>query len=77
MPKVLSDLMCDRFYMAKFEDEKEAVLFGQYVTRLANVSYAGETKFEHLLGEDRRIMDEKNSDASDDLPICDRHIDGA
>ena len=77
MPKVLSDIMCDRFFMAKFEDEKEAVLFGQYVIRPANMSYATEQRFERLLGEDRRIMDEKNSEPSDDLPICDRHIDGA
>ena len=78
MPAVLADLMCDRYFMAKFENEKDAVLFSQYVTRRADVSYASETKFDHILGEDKRILDEKKAESSyDDLPICDRHIDGA
>ena len=77
MPKVLSDIMCDRYYMAKFEDENDAMTFAKYVTRHSDMSYARGCSFSHLVGEDKRIMEEKNAESSDDLAICDKHIDGA
>ena len=77
MPKVLSDIMCDRYYMAKFEEENDAMTFAKYVTRHSDMSYARGCSFSHLTGEDKRIMDEKNAEPGDDLAICDKHIDGA
>ena len=77
MPKVLADLMGDRFFMAKFENEDDAVTFTQYVTRRSDMSYAKGCSFSHLVGEDKRIMEEKNVESGDDLAICDKHIDGA
>ena len=80
-PEVLADLMGDRYFMAKFEDEEDALVFSQYVTRRSDVTYPSgyEHKFEYLVGEDKRMMEEKNGDmsSSDDLSICDKHIDGA
>lgn len=77
MPKVLADLMCDRYYMAKFDNQKDADTFAQYVTRRSDMSYAHGCGFSHLVGEDKRIMEEKNAEPVDDLAICDKHIDGA
>lgn len=62
-PLVFSDLMGNRFYMAKFQSEKEVELFKEYVTRSPNVSY--DTK------------EEKRESSNDGLTICDKHIDGA
>lgn len=77
MPKVLSDIMCDRYYIAKFEEEDDATTFAKYVTRHSDMSHARGCSFSHLIGEDKRIMDEKNAEPGDDLAICDKHIDGA
>ena len=78
-PKVFSDLMGDKYYMAKFEEEKDVKIFEEYVKRPANMSYQEKTTINHLGGEDKRMMDEKNGgmSRSDDLTICDKHIDGA
>ena len=76
-PHVLADLMGNRYFMARFEDEEEAIIFSKYVTRPADLSYDTEQKPNHLVGEDKRMMEEKNSDTSDDESICDCHIDGA
>ena len=77
-PDVFSDLMGNKYYMAKFTDEKDINIFREYVGRLANKSYASSDIPSHLVGEDKRIMDEKNCQAgSDGMTICDRHIDGA
>ena len=78
MPAILADLMCDRYFMAKFDDEKDAVLFSQYVTRRADARFDTDYSFSRLVGEDKRIMEEKNRESIDDgLSICDKHIDGA
>lgn len=77
-PLVLSDLMGNRFYMAKFNNVKDVELFKEYVTRSPNVSYESHTSNNHLVGEDKRILDErKNESTQDDLTICDKHVDGA
>lgn len=60
-PDVFSDLMGNRFYMAKFEKEEDVLLFKDYVSRGIDVSYKGK---EAAKEEDNR-------------PICDKHIDGA
>ena len=77
MPKVLSDIMCDRYYIAKFEEEDDATTFAKYVTRHSDMSYARGCSFSRLIGEDKRIMEEKNAEPDEGLAICDRHIDGA
>ena len=64
-PKVLSGVMGDSFYMAKFNSVKEIEVFHQYVNR-KNVSG------NHSKGRSATMF-EKDSDE----PICDRHIDGA
>ena len=77
-PTVISDLMGDRFFMAKFNNLKDVELFKEYVTRSANMSYESHSSSSHVVGEDKRILDERKNEASnDDLPICDKHIDGA
>ena len=76
-PDVFSDLMGNRYYMAKFKQEKDIEIFKEYVARLANKSYATSERTSHIVGEDRRILDEQNSSSNEDLPICDKHIDGA
>ena len=76
-PDVFAGLMGDRYYMAKFSDEKDIKIFEEYVGRLANKSYASSGIPGHLVGEDKRILDEQNAQPSEEAPICDRHIDGA
>lgn len=76
-PDVFAGLMGDRYYMAKFSDEKDIKIFEEYVGRLANKSYASSGIPSNIVGEDKRILDEQNAQPSDELPICDRHIDGA
>lgn len=77
-PKVISDLMGDRFFMAKFNSLKDVELFKEYVTRSPNMTYESHSGTSHVVGEDKRILDErKNESSSDDLSICDKHIDGA
>lgn len=77
-PFVLSDIMGDKFYMAKFENKKDVVLFKDYVGKRNDVIKTKSHMAHPLTGEDARIMREKNtlSDLSD-LSICDKHIDGA
>ena len=75
-PLILSDLMGNKFYMAKFDKLEDVLLFRDYVGRGINVSYASSDTYSHLVGEDKRIMEEKNASRDDDLSICDKHIDG-
>ena len=77
-PHVFSDLMGDKYYMAKFEKKEDMEIFVQYVARKVDEPHPTQTKSSHLVGEDERMMREKNSGgSSDDLTICDKHIDGA
>ena len=77
-PLVLSDLMGNRFYMARFQNEKDVLLFKEYVTRSPNVSYREGEKINHLGGEDKRMLDDrKREKGGDELTICDKHVDGA
>ena len=80
-PLVLSDLMGNYFYMARFDNEKDALLFKDYVTRKADESFGShESKVTHqITGEDKRMLDDRKRElAGDDgLSICDKHIDGA
>ena len=76
-PDVLSDIMGNKCYMAKFKEEKDALVFAQYVKRKTDVSYFSDGTTNHIVGEDKRILDEKNQSSSSDLSICDTHIDGA
>lgn len=77
-PLVFSDLMGNRFYMAKFEEEKDVEIFKEYVTRSPNVSLKTHEHQNHVVGEDKRILDERKKETSqEDLTICDKHIDGA
>ena len=79
-PLVFSDLMGNYFYMAKFDKIEDVDIFRDYVSRKRNSSLAGhDSKISHVVGEDRKMMREKNSKSvSDDgLSICDKHIDGA
>lgn len=76
-PDVLSDLMGNIFYMAKYENEEDVHIFKEYVGRLANVSYQTKEDNNHLYGEDKRIMAEKNADKRKEDNVCDKNIDGA
>lgn len=64
-PKVLSGVMGDIFYMAKFNSVKEIEVFHQYVNR-KNVSG------NHSKGRSATMFEKDSNE-----PICDRHIDGA
>jgi len=77
-PFILSDIMGDKFYMAKFEKYEDMVIFKEYVGKRTDIRVQNVFASHHLIGEDARIMKEKNarSDLSD-LSICDKHIDGA
>ena len=64
-PKVLSGVMGDRFFMAKFNTVEEVETFHQYVNRrvgYSSGSASGNNKFNKV---------------ADDGTICDNHIDGA
>ena len=78
-PFILSDIMGNKFYMAKFDNYEDMIVFKEYIERKANVSIAGSSNgMSHLVGEDKKIMAEKNTKSvKDDDTICDRHIDGA
>lgn len=76
-PGILSDIMGDSFYMAKFTNINDMFLFNDYVERLTNMSYSSTSFAKTLLGEDARIMREQNEKSSSEESICDRHIDGA
>ncbi len=64
-PKVLSGVMGDKFYMAKFQSVKEVKLFGEYVNR--KVDYHSSSS----------VGDNKFNKVADGDNICDTHIDGA
>ena len=66
-PKVLSDVMGDSFYMARFKDLKDVELFREYVNR-KNVPEAPKSA-------KSTVYKKKNSSANES--ICDTHIDGA
>ena len=66
-PKVLSGVMGDSFYMAKFTDLKDVQLFREYVER-RNVPEA-HTK------SSGTVFKKKNSSSNES--ICDTHVDGA
>lgn len=78
-PLILSDIMGNQFYMAKFKSLDEVKLFKEYVERKSDTSLKNKPLFiSHLGGEDLRMMKEKNSKPlNSDETICDRHIDGA
>ena len=79
-PEVFSDLMGNYFYMAKFDNEKDVILFRDYVLRRSDTSLDDHKNSpSHLVGEDKRILDERKGKSSfeDGLSICDKHIDGA
>lgn len=77
-PDVFSDLMGNRYFMAKLNDEKEIAIFKEYVSRLVGQKYSSPESHSHVVGEDKRILDEQNSNHdSSDMTICDKHIDGA
>lgn len=64
-PKVLSGVMGDRFFMAKFSSVEEVMTFKEYVNRrvgYSSCSSSGGNKFNKV---------------ADDGNICDNHIDGA
>ncbi len=78
-PKVLSDLMGDQYYMARFETVEDVHLFEEYTKRKVEPLHHESEKISHVVGEDRRMLRENKQDMSDssDLTICDKHIDGA
>ena len=77
-PDVFSDLMGNRYYMARFLDEKDVAIFKEYVLRLASQKYSSPEPHSNVVGEDKRILEEQNSKSNyDDMSICDKHIDGA
>ena len=79
-PLVLSDLMGNYFYMAKFDNEKDALLFRDYVFKRADESLDNHsTKISRVGGEDKRMLDDRKRESvsEDGLSICDKHIDGA
>ena len=77
-PKVFSDLIGDHFYTALFDKEEDALLFSDYVRRTNVSTYSHGERISHVVGEDRRMLQEKKqSGDSSDLTICDKHIDGA
>ena len=65
-PDVLSGVMGNRFFMARFSDVKDVLVFNEYVGRksMKDVSHNGSTMF-----------NKEKSLSSDN--ICDTHIDGA
>ena len=79
-PLVLSDLMGNYFYMAKFNTEEEALLFRDYVFKKADESLNDHNnKISRVGGEDKRMLDDRKRElaSEDGLSICDKHIDGA
>lgn len=77
-PDVFSDLMGNRYYMAKFAREEDVKIFKEYVSRLTGQKYYSHETFSHVVGEDKRILEEQNSKLDyDEMAICDKHIDGA
>ena len=76
-PDVLSDLMGNYYYMAKFENKDDALIFAEYVRRKVGQPTRDPFKSRYITGEDRRILDEKNAETASDLTICDTNIDGA
>jgi len=76
-PQILSDIMGNQFYMAKFADKKDMDIFHLYVNKEIDQTQTIMTKTRRITGEDERIMREKNSRYDDTLSICDKHIDGA
>jgi len=78
-PAVLSDLMGDQYYMARFEKLEDVHLFEEYVRRKIESMHHDSEKISHVVGEDRRMLRENKQDmqGSSDLTICDKHIDGA
>ena len=77
-PDVFADLMGNRYFMAKLDKEEDVKIFKEYVSRLIGQKYSSHESFSHVVGEDKRILEEQNSKTDyDDLAICDKHIDGA
>ena len=70
--------MGNRYYMAKFVREEDVKIFKEYVSRLTGQKYYSHETFSHVVGEDKRILEEQNSKLDyDEMAICDKHIDGA
>ena len=64
-PKVLSGVMGDRFFMAKFNTVEEIKTFRDYVNRRVGYTSSGSSS------------NNKFNKVADDGNICDNHIDGA
>lgn len=77
-PFILSDIMGDKFYMAKFKTLEETLLYRDYLNKRTDTATKSEYSLHHVLGEDQRMMREKNSGSDlSEMSICDKHIDGA
>ena len=58
-PSILSDIMGDKFYMAKFKSFEDVKLFDSYITKRCDIPQKSSTLIHPLLGEDARMMREK------------------
>lgn len=77
-PLILSDIMGDKFYMAKFKNLEDVLIFEKYIGKRSDELSVKTVMTHPLTGEDARIMREKNSSSDlSELSICDKHIDGA
>ena len=76
-PDVFSGLMGNRFFMAKFDSLKDVEIFNAYVSKRTDASFKVPTAVSHILGEDKRMLDDRKAEAKHEGAICDRHIDGA
>ena len=76
-PDVFSGLMGNRYFMAKFDNLNDVELFNAYVSKRTDESIKIPKAISRLLGEDKRILDDRKREELKEEPICDRHIDGA